>query len=257
MSVQAAGITVTINGATVYARSASANSTQSTEPIKVLGYALAQGQAPSGPTETTVNVEYYIQDGDPVYSLAEEIIGDPTSHTGVDINIGSATIKKAFLTSHSVTAEPQGLVTASASFVSFEQDNNLTIGTSDPETAPGSLPFAHGQGSTAGGASQSSGFTYESNFEWEPILLMGAKGVPLEGEPCIFNGGTQTLNIREIGGGGTVSYCLTDNSAEATVAASCGGANQAYSVNGQVTSAEINAEVGGFAEGGITITKQL
>ena len=256
MSVQAAGVTVDIDGKKVYARSASARSTMSTEGVRALGFAVAQGQVPSGPQETTVNVEYYIQGSDPVYGIVQSITANPTSHKGVSVKVGAANITKAHLTSHSVTAEPDGLVTASASFVSYEPGQNLSIGQGTPSSAPATLAFAHGQGSSVGGG-QSVGFTYEANFEWEPILLMGAAGKP-NAEGYIFNGGTVSLTTRTVGGGGNVSYCLNDGTASASANAVCGGGGgQTYSVKGKLTSAEVNAEVGGFAEGGTTVTQTL
>jgi hypothetical protein len=256
MSVQAAGVTVSIDGKKVYARSASASSTMSTEGVRTLGFAVAQGQVPSGPQETTVNVEYYIQGSDPVYSIGQSIAANPTAHKGITVQVGGASVSKAHLTSHSVTAEPDGLVTASASFVSYEPSQNLSIGQGTPNSQPNTLPFAHGQGSTVGGGAQSVGFTYEANFEWEPILLMGAAGKP-NSEGYIFNGGTVSLTTRTVGGGGNVSYCLSDGTATASANAVCAGGGQTYSVKGKLTSAEINAEVGGFAEGGTTVTQTL
>jgi hypothetical protein len=255
MSVQAAGITVSINGTKMQARSASASSTMSTEGVRTLGNAVAQGQVPSGPQETTANIEYYIQGTDPVYAITKAIEGNPTQHKGADIKIGGASFK-GYLSSHSVTAEPDGLVTASASFVCYEPGINLTLGQGSPTTSPANLAFAHGQGSSVG-AGQSIGFTYEASFEWEPILLMGAAGKPST-EGYIFNGGSLSLTTRTVGGGGSVSYCLTDGTASATAAAVCaGGGGQVYSVQGKITSSEVNAEIGGLAEGSTTVTKQL
>jgi hypothetical protein len=255
MSVQAAGITVTINGVTIQARSASASSAMNTEGVRTLGNAVAQGQVPSGPQETTANIEYYIQGSDPVYAITQSIENNPTAYKGSDITIGNASFK-GYLNSHSVSAEPDGLVTASASFVCYEPGINLTLGQGTPSTTPNNLAFAHGQGSSVG-AGQSIGFTYEASFEWEPILLMGAAGVPFA-EGYIFNGGNISLTTRTVGGGGSVSYCLTDGTATATAAAVCaGGGGQSYSVQGKLTNAEVNAEIGGLAEGATTVTKQL
>lgn len=255
-ALSANGVIVSIGGGTCYARSASANSTMSVEGVRVLGKALAQGTVPSGPMETTANVEYYIMGGDPGWAIVQSIMNNPTVYAGSTIKIGGASITKAYLTSFSVTAEPEGLVTASVSFVSYEKQQQLVIGSaSAPGGQPGNLAFAHGQGSNAGG-SNSVGFSAEASFEWEPLLTMGAQGQP---QPqYLFNGGSVSLTIRNAGGGGSVSYCLTNGQATATAGTVCGGgAGQAYSVAGQITAAEVSAEVGGFAEGGFTVTRTL
>jgi hypothetical protein len=248
------GVVVSMGGGTCYARSASANSTMSVEGVRVLGKALAQGTAPSGPMETTANIEYYIAGADPGWGIVQSIIGNPTTYGGTSIQIGGASINKAYLTSYSLTAEPDGLITASASFVSYENTQNLVIGTAQAGGNAGNIGFAHGQGSSAG--ANGVGFSAEASFEWEPLLIMGAQGKP---QPqYLFNGGSVSLTVRRAGGGGSVSYCLTNGTATATAAAVCGGGGgQTYSVAGQITAAEVSAEVGGFAEGGITVTRTL
>lgn len=254
MSVQAAGIKVSIDGTQVWARSASASTTMSTEGVRALGSVIALGQVPSGPQETTANIEYYIAGEDPAYGIGNSIASDPTAHKGVEITIGAASFK-GYLTSHSVTAEPDGLVTASASFVSFEPGINLKIGEGSSEVGPKDVAFAVGQGSSSGG-NQSTSWSFEASFEWEPILLMGAEGVP-SSEGYIFNGGQRSLTVRGVGDGGSVSYCLENSTANATAGAVCAGSTFSYNVAGKLTSAEVNAEIGGFAEGGFTVTEIL
>lgn len=254
-NLSAAGVIVNFGGGQVFARSASASSTMSVEAVRILGNALSQGTAPSGPLETTANIEYYIQGSDPGWSLLQSIIANPTTHGGTNVRIGGATISKAYLSSYSVSAEPEGLVTASVSFVCYERQQNLTIGTATAPATFGNLNFAHGQGSSAGVAN-SVGFSIDASLEWEPVLIMGSQGQPLGN--YLFNGGTISLTVRGAGAGSTVNYCLADGSASATAATVCGGgAAQSYQLNGKISSAEINAEVGGFAEGGFTITRTL
>jgi len=256
MSFSANGVTVSFGGGTVYARSASANSTMSVEGVRVLGKALSQGTVPSGPMETTANIEYYIQQGDPGWAIVQTIMNNPTAYQGSTVKIGGASISKAYLTSYSLTAEPEGLVSASVSFVSYEKQQTLVIGTASAGGGqPGNLAFAHGQGSSAGGGN-SVGFSAEASFEWEPLLLMGAQGQPQT--QYLFNGGSVSLTVRSAGGGGNVSYCLTNGQASATANAVCaGGGGATYSLSGPITSAEVSAEVGGFAEGGFTVTRTL
>jgi hypothetical protein len=251
----AAGVIVNFNGANVFARSASASSTMSVEPVRILGNALSQGTVPSGPLETTANIEYYLQSSDPGWSLLQSIISNPTQHQGVSVRIGGANINKAYLTSYSLSAEPEGLISASVSFVTYEKSQNLIIGTPTAPASLGNLNFAHGQGSTAGLAN-SVGFSIDGSLEWEPVLIMGSQGQPLS--QYLFNGGTLSLTVRGAGAGGSVNYCMADGNASATANAVCGGGGSiSYTVQGKLSSAEISAEVGGFAEGGFTVTRTL
>lgn len=253
----AAGVNVSFAGGKVFARSASASSTMSVEGVRVLGNALAQGTVPSGPLETTANVEYYIQGGDPGWALVNTIMNNPSSYKGTDVKIGGATIKSAYLTSYSLTAEPEGLVSASVSFVSYEPQQQLTIGLAQaPGGSPTNLAFAHGQGSTVGSIANPVGFSAEASFEWEPVLIMGAAGKP-DQNGYLFNGGSVSLTVRGAGAGSNINYCMTDGTATASANAVCAGGGASYSLNGKVSSAEISADVGGFAEGGFTVTKTL
>jgi hypothetical protein len=251
----AQGTQVSIGGTPIFARSASANTSISLEAVRVLGKTASQGVAPSGPQETTVNIEYYIQSSDPGKNIVDTIISNPSAYNGTSISIGSATITKAFLTSLSISAEPEGLVTASASFVCYEPGINLNIGSfQSPGGSAQNLEFAHGAGSSAG-ISNPIGFSYEASFEWEPVLIMGSAGTPDQGG-YIFNGGTETLSVRGAGAGGQVTYCPTTRTATANARSICGGSSVNYSVAGVITSSEISASVGGFAEGGFTVVKQ-
>jgi hypothetical protein len=248
------GTQVSIGGTSIFARSASANTSISLEAVRVLGKTAAQGVAPSGPQETTVNIEYYIQSSDPGKNIVDNITANPSAHQGTTIQIGSATITKAYLTSLSVSAEPEGLVTASASFVCYEPGINLNIGSfQSPGGSAQNLQFAHGAGSTAD-ISNPIGFTYEASFEWEPVLIMGSVGKP-DAAGYIFNGGTESITVRGAGAGGQVTYCPTTRIASASARSVCGGGGVNYSVNGSLTAADINASVGGFAEGGYTVVK--
>lgn len=254
----AQGTQVSIGGTPIFARSASANTSISLEAVRVLGKTASQGVAPSGPQETTVNIEYYIQSSDPGKNIVDTIISNPSAYNGTSISIGSATITKAFLTSLSISAEPEGLVTASASFVCYEPGINLNIGSfQSPGGSAQNLQFAHGAGSTinSAGINNPIGFSYEASFEWEPVLIMGSAGTPDAGG-YIFNGGTETLSVRGAGAGGQITYCPTTRTASAIARSVCGNNSITYTVDGVLTSAEINASVGGFAEGGYTVVKQ-
>jgi hypothetical protein len=253
-SFSAAGVNVSFGGGTVFARSASASSQQSLEGVKVLGKALAQGTVPSGPLETTANIEYYIQGSDPGWSIVNQIMNNPSQYVGGSVTIGGASLSKMYLSSYSLTAEPEGLVTASVSFVSYEDNQEMNIQGGDGDAGSADLSFAHGQGGGGGGGNLV-GFSAEASFEWEPVLTMGSAGKP--NGNYIFNGGSVSLTVRTANGGGSVSYCPSTQTATATAGAVCGGGSQTYSLGGKISGTEISAEVGGFAEGAITVTKTL
>lgn len=259
MGFNAQDITVRIGGTRIFASSANASTSISQQSIKILGNALAQGQAPSGPQETTISIEYYIQGSDPVRSICTTILGNPTSYPGAQIVIGGATIPNCYLTSLSVSAEPQSLVTASCNFVSYQPGISLIIGQGSSNNTPNAnLKFAHGSAAgTTASVDNALGFQYEASFQWKPILILGSNGAPLG--QYTFDGGTETLTVRGVGAGGLVSFCPDNSAASASIALLCGaGSSTTYSIiNGSLTSADISADVGGFPEGSFTVTKQL
>jgi hypothetical protein len=259
----AQNVTVKVGANQIFASSATATATKSVEAVRTLGNLLAQGTITSGPVETTISLEYYLRDSsDPIKSIADSILSNPltyASSVGTAITIGQAVINKCFLTSYSVSAESNSLVTASASFISYGKEQNLNIGQNNASSQALNYKFAHGGGSNSSLVAKATAFTYECNFEFEPIILMGKQGEPEQG--LLFNGGTQSLNVRGIGAGGLVTYCTQSQTASASVGTiSCGGGNSSLTftiTNGDITSSEVNASVGGFQEGSLTITKQL
>jgi hypothetical protein len=256
----AQNITVTVAGSQIYATNATASSSKSVEAVRTLGNLLSQGMSTTGPVETTISIEYYIQANDPIKSIADTILSAPVTYgngIGSIINIGNATINKCYLTSYSLTAESNSLVTASASFISRASSQSLVMGLNTAPAVIADLKFAHGGASNSTLVSKATSFTYECSFEWEPIILMGKLGEPEPG--VLFNGGSQSLNVKGIGAGGTVTYCPQTQTASASVAQLCGGGGSlTLSVtNGDITASEVSAAVGGFQEGSITVTRQL
>lgn len=259
----AQNVIVTVNAGKIFASNATASATKPVEAARTLGNLLSQGLITTGPVETTISLEYYLKDSlDPIKNIADAILSNPLSYAnsaGGIIKIGQATINKCYLTNYSCTAESNSLVTASASFISYGKEQDLNIGANAEISSAQTYKFAHGAASASTLLARATAFTYECSFQWEPVLLIGKQGEVEQG--LLFNGGSQSLNVRGIGAGGKVSYCPQTQTASASVGTiNCNGGNSslAFSViNGDITSAEVNAAVGNFQEGSITVTRQL
>jgi hypothetical protein len=260
----AQNVKVQLNGAEIFATNVSVEQTKSTEPVRTLGNFLSQGQIPSGPVETTLSIDYLLKDGaDPFKTISDGIISGPLNYAKAGtagISVAGAGFSKMYMTSHSVTAEADGLVQGSVSFVNFAKD-----GPSLPTSAQGvssqaqAYSFAHGFASTAQGTSQAVGFNYECSFEWEPVLLMGKQGAP-DDAGLLFNGGSQSLTVRGLGAAKQVTFCPKTETASATATAlSCTSAGSTnYQVQGgDITAGGFSAQTDGFQEGSFTVTKLL
>lgn len=261
--LSAQNVKVTLGGTEIYATSVSVEQTKSTEAVRTLGNFLAQGQVPTGPVETTISIDYLLKDGvDPFKAVSDAIISNPLTYAKqgtASISIAGTSLSKVYLTSHSVTAEAEGLVNGSVSFVNFAKDGiTLPSQASAVASQAQNFSFAHGFTSTVAAGSQAVGFTYECSFEWEPVLLMGKGGDP-DPNGLLFNGGSQSLTVRGVGASKSVKFCPVTEAASATaVALSCGGAGQtAYSVIGDITAGGFSAQTDGFQEGTFTVTKLL
>jgi hypothetical protein len=247
----------------VFATSVSVEQSKSTEAVRTLGNFLAQGQVPTGPVETTISIDYLLKDGaDPFKSVSDSIIIAPLDYSKQGTNglsIAGASFSKIYMTSHSVSAEAEGLVNGSVTFVNFAKDG-IPIPTQAAGTASASqnFSFAHGFSSTIGGGSNAIGFTYECSFEFEPVLLMGAGGEP-DPNGLLFNGGTQSLTVRGVGASKNVTFCPKTETATANaIALSCGGGGStSYSCIGDITAGGFSAQTDGFQEGSFTVTKLL
>jgi hypothetical protein len=258
----ARNVTVNFNEGLIYATSATATSTKSVEPIRTLGNLLSRGQTTTGPVETTVSLEYYLKDAaDPIKSVLDTIILSPLAYAisaGNIIKIGGGSINKCYLTSYSLTADANSLVTASASFFSVGKEQDLLMSTATAGTATvENLKFAHGAGTTSAILSKTIGFTYEVSLEWEPLILMGKAGEPEAG--MLFKGGNQTLNAKGIGLGQKITYCAVTKVASVAVGLLCGG-NTSMTISmadAEITSAEISNNADGFQEESATFTKPI
>jgi hypothetical protein len=257
----AQNVKVSFNG-DVFATSVSIEQTKSTEAVRTLGNFLAQGQVPTGPVETTISIDYLLKDGaDPFKKESDSIIADPLNYAKAGtagLGIAGTAFSKVYLTSHSVTAEAEGLVNASVSFVNFAKDGPALPSQAAAVTSTAqSYAFGHGFSSTIAGQTNAVGFSYETSFEWEPVLLMGKQGEP-DSAGLLFNGGSQSLTVRGIGASKNVKFCPVKETATATaIALSCAGGGQTvYTVkDGDITAGGFSAQTDGFQEGTFTVTK--
>ena len=259
----AQGTVVKVGSTQIYANNVTVSTTKSIEAVRALGYGVAQGQSVSGPLETTISLDYYINaNADNIKTSHDTIIANPISYgngIGETLTVGVFSLDKCYLKSLSYNAEPNSLITASASYVSNSADGKtFNLGTTIAPATVADLKFSHGSNSTTSLLANSIGFSYECSFEWEPIIFMGKKGVPEQG--MLFGGGTQTLTAKGVGVSELVKYCVASRTASFSIGTQdCNGSPTSFITltNAVLSSVELASSVGGYKEGTVVLTKSI
>lgn len=116
---------VKINNTGVLAVSANFNSDITLGPVYTLGKRKPfKKQITTGPSSSTFQISYLINPtGDPAFNTVKEIknfISAPTNYDGVTIGFAGVTGQKCFLNNYSLKIEPNNVITAQASYITYE-----------------------------------------------------------------------------------------------------------------------------------------
>jgi hypothetical protein len=116
---------VKINNTGVLAVSANFNSDITLGPVYTLGKRKPfKKQITTGPSSSTFQISYLINPtGDPAFNTVKEIknfISAPTTYNGVTIGFAGVTGQKCFLNNYSLKIEPNNVITAQASYITYE-----------------------------------------------------------------------------------------------------------------------------------------
>ena len=116
---------IKINNTGVLAVSASFSSDITLGPIYTLGKRKPfKNQITTGPSSSTFQISYLINPtGDPAFNSVKEIknfISSPTSYDGVTIAFAGVTGQKCYLNNYNLKIEPNNVITAQASYVTYE-----------------------------------------------------------------------------------------------------------------------------------------
>lgn len=116
---------ININNTGVLAVSANFNSDISLGPVYTLGKRKPfKKQITTGPNNSTFQITYLINPtGDPAFNTVKEIknfISTPSSYNGVTIGFAGVTGSKCYLNNYSLKIEPNNVITAQASYITYD-----------------------------------------------------------------------------------------------------------------------------------------
>jgi hypothetical protein len=243
-------VAVSVGSTPIFANSASYSFSVPIEGIRALGQRNAIADIPNGPIEGTLNIEYIVTSADPGDTIFQALISNPGAYQGTSVSIGGKTFQKAFLTSHSLTAEANAIVNGSLSFTVFGEGG----GPMSESTAGTSSNISIGHGTASAAITNATSFEYNASVEWEPIYILNSA----DSIGVTFRSAQQTLDIRGFNLGKAITKCPEDAGAvNVSIGAVCGGGNLVNIgiTNGKIASSESSVSAGGYVEGSYQIVK--
>jgi|688.fasta_scaffold04618_3 hypothetical protein len=243
-------IAVSVGGTPLFANSASFSFDAPIEAIRSLGQQNAIADIINGPIEGTLNIDYIITNGShPGKTISESIIAG--TYAPVSVEIGGRTFSSSYLSSYSLSAEPNSIINASLSFNIYGPLNFVGMISSAAGTST-SNTIAHGANSNVATITNAINFEYSFGVEWEPIYVLSS-GTPTA---VVFRSAEETLNINGPNLGSTVVQCQTSATATVNIGALCG--SNLFSItmsNAKIQNSESSVDAGGFVQGSYTLIK--
>jgi hypothetical protein len=242
-------VSVTVGGSSLFATSASYSFSVPIEGVRALGQKNAINEIPNGPIEGTLNIEYILTSSDIGKSIFDSIINNPGAYQGTAVVIGGTSFPKAYLTSHSLTAEANSIVNGSLSFTVFgEGGGPMSQGT--PGTAS-NVNIGHGTATTA--ITNAISFEYNASIEWEPIYILGSA----DAQGVTYRSAQQTINVRGFNAGRAITKCPGSDNVNINIGAICTNTSlfSLSITNAKVQSSESSVNAGGYVEGSYELIK--
>lgn len=242
-------VNVKINGSIIYATSASFSFDAPIETIRALGARNAIDDVINGPVQGSLNIDYILTGNtDPGKTIFENIINGNYSTTSVEIGGRSFT---AFLTSHSLNAEPNSVIEGSLEFNVYNILNNDGMILSSPNNVTTVNLVGHGAGSNVG-INDVINFNYDANVEWEPFYKLSSS-TPTDVK---YRSASQRLTLNGPNLGKQVTQCKNTNLTTISIKSICGTSLFDITIpDPLVESSESNVQAGGFVEGSFTLIK--
>lgn len=242
-------VSVTVNNSSLFVNSASFSFDAPIEPIRSLGQQNAIANIINGPIEGTLNIEYVVSSAtDPGKTIFDAIIARTT--TSVPVNIGGISFSNAYLTDHSLTAEPNSIINGRLGFRVFGE---LPAGAMSSSVAGTATSSTIGHGSNSVAVTDALSFEYSASVEWEPIYKLSS-ATP---EAVNYQGAQQTLNVRGLNLNKSVVRCQTPTTATVSIGASCGNGYlfELSITNTLIQNFESNVQAGGFVESSYSLVR--
>jgi len=206
---------IQVNGTGLLALSVNLNSDINLGPVYTLGKRKPfRRQITTGPQTNTFQISYLINPtGDPAFNTVREIknfISAPSSYDGVTVSFAGVTGQKCYLNNYSLKIEPNNVLTAQATYISYHPliSNTLLQAPrliNNPNSASANS-IAHSSTSNLisgrtifakGTISELTGDLYSLNYAFScnltPIYVLGQQ-TPIEVKPIR---GQETVNMTE------------------------------------------------------------
>ena len=224
------------------------------EPVRALGQKNAIAEITNGPAEGTINIDYIIVNSDPGRNIFTTYINslNPNGAGVTNITIGGRNFPSGYLTSYSLSAEPNSIINASLSFNIYGPLNYDSL-TSSQNTALVSPNIAHGSQSSITNVEDAIGFDYNATIDWEPIFILNRADALLVN----YVGAQETLGLRGNNLAKAVTPCPGTQDATVNIRAICNGTSitTIAMTNAKIQDSELSVQAGGFVEGSYTLVK--
>jgi hypothetical protein len=262
LNYQDVGVSINHNNVgTTYlqANNASISFSVPIEPVRALGQKNSIAEIPSGPPEGSIQIDYIVIGSDPGRSIFESYVNlaNTPSNIRTSITIGGRTFPSGYLTSYSISAEPNSIINASLSFNVYGEFNFNELVSSQNPAIP-SPSIAHGsktsitEGSTV--LTDAIGFDYSASIDWTPIFVLNNPNAILVN----YGGAQETLAVRGNNIAKAVTACPgSADTVNVNIRSICAGASIATitMTNAKVQDSELTVQAGGFVEGTYTLLK--
>jgi hypothetical protein len=182
---------ISINNTGILAVSANINTEIALGPVYTLGKRKPfRQQVTTGPSNSTFQIQYLINPtGDPAFNTVSEIknfISAPTNYNGITIALAGITGYSCYLNNYAVKIEPNNVITAQATYITYNQLSGNIDTKINPNSASASS-IAHSSrtnlisGKTIG-TNDTYNFSYTFAANLNPIYTLG-KREPVEVKP--------------------------------------------------------------------------
>jgi hypothetical protein len=251
MATSYQNVTVSVNGASLFATSASVSFQVPLEGVRALGNVKAIATIPNGHEQGTLDISFLVT-SDPIGAIFSSITNAPTAYNGTPVNIGGLSYPNAYLTSYSLNGEANSIINGSASFTVFAPGGGAFT-----QASPGNAlteSIGHGSATTIP-VTNGVGFDYSANVEYQPFYTLGSSLV----NSVIFSSASQTLTLRGNNIGRLITQCPIKETVSFSIGAICvGGSLATVSIqDGKLQSSESSVQAGGLVEGNYVITKNF
>lgn len=245
-------VNVTLGSATVFASSASINSTLSMSPVRAVGVKGAAGMIPDGPAGGECSID--LVGGGGGYSPPSDL--SDANAAKVNVAVGAAN-GIFYPTGFSISMAPNEVVSGSFSGTMFEAPSLAVGGGAGGQPgAGGSQIFDGGHGASTGSSGGQTSAEYSFSASWDAIYFIGSMC-----PQYVFNTeGSAEATVEGPNISSNFSFacdnpCPTQETITFSVGSLCGGSVGSYTVTGYSTGGGVTVSEGGVLSGSKTVVQ--